>query len=246
MYLGGFLFLHFNNLIHVLAIYLYRLVIGVSELYIRPITRFYFFASLGQGGNDGTRSSRNNGVTLLGFVVICSAVVIIIGVADLYLFRGFGYVVDRSPNRRLDHFVSFICFDVVVSFVVMILFFLPAIINNTHHDGCCDHGGHKITPGMPDGSPVKGSVRVIVIRSVAIESPAAISVRGPCIAHGTRPYVGVSPVDIDVPAVVDIYIGIPPAAVIDIYPVVRVSVASAIPCITTSVPGSGDIGGFVP
>jgi len=75
---------------------------------------------------------------------------------------------------------------------------------------------------------------MVVIRPVTIETIASIAVRRPGIPPWTAPNVRIPPVDIYIPAVVDVDIGIP-AALVYIYPVVGVPV-----------PGSGDIGGPIP
>lgn len=87
---------------------------------------------------------------------------------------------------------------------------------------------------MPDGTPVEWPVGVVVIRPVTIEAIASISIWGSGVDPGTAANIGIPPVDIYIPAVVDIYVCIP-AALVDIDPVVGIPVS-----------GTGDIGGTVP
>jgi hypothetical protein len=61
---------------------------------------------------------------------------------------------------------------------------------------------------------------MIIIGPVAVKTPSPIAVRGPGISHRTAADYCISPVHIDIPAVVDIDIRIPPSAIVDIYPVV--------------------------
>jgi hypothetical protein len=72
---------------------------------------------------------------------------------------------------------------------------------------------------MPDGTPIKGPVGMIVIRPVTIKTETSIPVGRPGIPPWTAPNVRIPPVDIYIPAVVDIDVGIP-AALVHINPVI--------------------------
>jgi hypothetical protein len=89
---------------------------------------------------------------------------------------------------------------------------------------------------------------VVVIRPVAIKAKASISIWGSGVDPGTAAYIRIPPVDIYIPAIVNIDIGIP-AALVHIYPIVGVAVP-AYPVVGVAVPipvtGTGDIGGAVP
>lgn len=98
---------------------------------------------------------------------------------------------------------------------------------------------------MPDGSPIKGRVGMIVIGSVTIETVSSISVWRPGVAHWTGSDHGISSVHIDVSTIIDIDVGISPAIAIDIHPivgiVVGIPISGAILGITSPVPGTCDI-----
>jgi hypothetical protein len=72
---------------------------------------------------------------------------------------------------------------------------------------------------MPDGTPIKGPVGMVVIRPVAIEAKTSIPVWRAGIDPRTAPYIRIPPVDIYIPAVVYIDVGIP-AALVYINPII--------------------------
>jgi hypothetical protein len=67
---------------------------------------------------------------------------------------------------------------------------------------------------MPDGSPIKGPVGMVVIRPVAIEAITSVSVRRPGITPWTAPNVRIPSVDIYISTIVYIDVGIPPAVIV--------------------------------
>ena len=91
--------------------------------------------------------------------------------------------------------------------MILFLFFFFAIVtavHDAHNNGGGCHGGHKIAPGMVPWAPVKGTIRMIKIGSVAVIVKASIPVWGPYICTSASSYIGVSVVDGDISTSVDI------------------------------------------
>jgi hypothetical protein len=209
MYLHGaavlLVIFYINNLIHILAILLNGLIVGLPDLNIGYIPDFHLFAAFWQALHYRASSRRNDRVSFITLFVIGPPVIIVVGgLIDDHSLGSGGKGGDGCADGSGHYGVTTAACHIIHSLVIMVL-----LVCNSHNNCSCRQGGDEKAPRMPHGPVIEWFIWMIGIGMITIIGMAAIGIRRPRV----RPWIGYHDgafiyINIDIFAVVDINIGL--------------------------------------